>query len=87
MEEPDAPRELPVRLNPSLESELIALVRYKKIDEPRCWFGRSDGALVLGSGSICAPMQEALFHQQVAGWAMAYYKEYPEAVCTWHQRS
>jgi hypothetical protein len=80
---PNQQPEFPVKLKPSLESELLGLVKPKEIDSPRCWFGRKDGSLVVRSGHICMPpsMQEAMFRQQDATWTMVYYREYQEEIC------
>ena len=59
-----------VRLQPELQSALMAHLKDQPLEAPHCWYQIANGDLLLRAGSFCGMSQEAQFHRDGSGWAL-----------------
>ena len=66
----DLPDQFSVRLQPELQTTLMAQLKEQSLETPHCWYQIPSGDLLLRAGSFCGLSQEAQFHKDGSRWAL-----------------
>jgi hypothetical protein len=66
----DLPDQISVRLQPELQTTLMAHLKEQALETPHCWYQTANGDLLLRAGSFCGLSQEAQFHRDGSRWAL-----------------
>src|SRR5688500_4099880 len=66
----DLADQISIRLQPELQTELMAQLTQHPLEDPLCWYRLAIGDLLLRAGSFCGLSQEAHFHRDGSRWAL-----------------
>jgi hypothetical protein len=66
----DLPDQFSIRLQPELQTALMANLKDRPLEPPHCWYQIRNGDLLLRAGSFCGLSQEAQFHRDGSRWAL-----------------